>query len=358
MSTNENNSQEQRSVIAIVKTDDEFRAVELQEQNGTIQILWAKNSKADETDWQAFAAECGLSVGSIEQTSLDNDSHKIVVVGFDSAGTAFYSVKMPVVEEKEIEAIVKLQAESRLPLPVEQMELAWRTSQKKNGQVVITMAAARKQNLQAFVNKVKSIQPAQILPDCEGIVKAWRTIFSEHERNAVIINAGTRNTQVCLVEDGQLSNSVALDMGIEDIYQGQAEETETTERFIQDMRSIVDLFGNKQSAESPVFVLSDGSTTYVSLVSALRLAGLNARMASPKPVVFMGRKKFSIKDIYKYRAPIGLALMALDTDTDKLNLFEHLYNPAGEEKNKHWLLTPKVVYTVAAVMLALFVLVS
>ena len=49
--------------------------------------------------------------------------------------------------------------------------------------------------------------------------------------------------------------------------------------------------------------------------------------------------------------------MAIDTGEEKLNLFENVYTPAGEEKNKHWLYTPKVVYTLSAVMLFLFILV-
>jgi hypothetical protein len=358
MSTNEYNDQRQQAVIAIVQTDDQFRAVELQEQNGTLQILWVKTGETNETSWQTFAAECGLSAGSTEQAHSGNDSNKVVVIGFDSAGTAFYRVKTPAVEEKEIEAIVKLQAESRLPLPIEQMELAWRTSPAKNGQIVITMAAARKQNLQAFVDKVKGIQPAQILLDCEGTAKAFESLFHENQRNTVIINAGTRNTQVCLIEDGKLSNSVALDMGTGDIFHGRTEETEIMERFVQDTRSVVDLFGQKQSADSPVLVLSDGSETYVSLVSAMRTAGLNARIALPETLVFMGRNKLSNEDLYKYRVPIGLALLALDSASNKLNLFEHLYNPTGEEKNKYQWLTSKAVYATAAVMLALLVLVS
>ena len=358
MNTNEYDNQVQQSVIAIAKTDDEFRAVELQEQNGTTKILWTKSSTADDKNWQAFAAECGISIGSIDQREFDDDNDKIVVVGFNSAGVAFYRVKMPAVEEKEIEAIVKLQAESRLPLPVEQMELAWRTSPARDGQINITMAAARKFNAQVFLDKVKSIQPAQILLDCEGIVKAWKIFFSENKQNAVIINSGTRNTQVCLIEDGQLSNSVALDMGIDDFAEGQVEDaTEVTELFVQDMRSVIDLFDHERSAELPVFVLSDGSATYVSLVSALRLAGINAKLTSPDPAKLTTKKKLNVEDMYKYRTALGLALMALDNDSEKLNLFEHLYSPAGEEKSKHWLYTPKVVYTITAVMLLLFVVV-
>lgn len=358
MSTNEYNKQRQKSVIAIAQTDNQFRAVELQEQNGNIQVLWTKTGESNETNWQAFAAECGLSAGSIEQMHPESDSDKIVVLGFDSAGTAFYRMKTPAVEEQEIEAIVELQAESRLPLPIDQMELAWRTTPAKSGQIAITMAAARKQNLQGFVDEVRGIQPAQILLDCQGIVKAFETLFHEDERNAVIINAGIQNTQICLIEDGQLSNSVALDIGIDDLFRGKTKETETVERFVQDTRSVVELFGHEQSAKLPVVVLSDGSKTYANLVSALKTAGLNTRTASPKAVVLMDGKKLTKEDLYQYREPIGLALLALDSSAKKLNLFESLYNPAGEEKIKHWWLMPKVVYTVSAVMLVLFALVS
>ena len=213
MNGNEHDSQKHQSVIAIAKTDDELRAVELREHNGAYEILWTKSSAAGETDWKAFAAECGLSTGPKEQTRFEGNGEKIVVIGFDSAGTAFYRLNTPAVEKKEIEAIVKLQAESRLPLPVEQMEFAWRTDRMiHDGQVAITMAASRKQNVQAFVDKIRDIQPAQILLDCEAVVKTWKTLFSKSKKDAVVINAAARNTQACLIEDGQLSNSVTLDM--------------------------------------------------------------------------------------------------------------------------------------------------
>ena len=359
MNMNEYDNQEQPSVIAIAKIDNEFRAVELRERNGTFEVIWTKSSGDGDTNWHAFAAECGISFGSTEHAQYDIECDKIVVVGFDTAGTAFSRISMPAVEEKEIEPIVKLQAESRLPLPIEQMELAWCVGPTKDGQLTITMAAARKANVKAFVDKVRSIQPAQILLDCEGIVKSWGTLFSKNEKNAVIINAGIQNTQVCLVQDGKLSNSVALDMGIGDFAEGKAEQaTETTERFVQDMRSVVDLFGYEKSAELPVFVLSDGSKTYVSLVSALKSEGLNARVVSPEAAKLTAQNTLSAEEIFKYRVPLGLAMMALDTQTDKLNLFGNLYTPGGEEKNRHWLYTPKIVYSITAVMLVLFVLVT
>jgi len=360
MNGNEHDSQRLQSVIAIAKTDDELRAVELRELNGAYEILWTKSSAAGETDWKAFAAECGLSTGPKEQTRFEGSGEKIVVIGFDSAGTAFYRLNTPAVEKKEIEAIVKLQAESRLPLPVEQMEFAWRTDRMiHDGQVAITMAASRKQNVQAFVDKIRDIQPAQILLDCEAVIKTWKTLFSKSKKDAVVINVAARNTQACLIEDGQLSNSVTLDMGIKDFEDSTPEEqTETTERYIQDIRSVVDLFSHKRTKELPVIVLSDGGAAFVSFISTLKSAGLNAQAALPKSAKQLTQIKLDAEDIYKYRVQIGLALTAIDIDTDKLNLFERLYNPAGREKQQYWLYSPKVAYSIAAVVLALFVIIS
>jgi hypothetical protein len=283
----------------------------------------------------------------------------MVVAGFNSAAMAFYRISVPAVGEEELEAIVKLQAETRLPLPAEQMEMAWRPGRMRNGQVGITFAAARKEQLQVFVENVRSFEPEKILLDCEGIVKAWRVFFSGNEKNAVVVSTEARNTQVCLAEDGRLTNTVVLDMGIEDFAAGQEEEqTETTERFAQDMASVLELFGCEQSGQVPVFMLSDGSAAYISVVSSLRLAGLNARVALPDVKKLTSWSELGIEDIYEYRVPIGLALMALDTRADELNIFERLYSPAKKQVKRHWLYSPKITGAIAAAMLALLVIVS
>jgi hypothetical protein len=175
----------------------------------------------------------------------------------------------------------------------------------------------------------------------------------------VVLSTGSHNTQVCLVEEGRLSNAVVLDIGIEDFSTDVTDEqTETTERFAQDMRSVLDLFGCSNQEELPVFVLSDGSASFVSIVSSLRLAGLNARVAVPNLKGLMAKSELSDEDIYQYRMPIGLALMAIDEDTDELNIFEHLYNPVQKVVKKHWLYSPKVTLAIASIMLVLLAIVS
>jgi hypothetical protein len=91
----------------------------------------------------------------------------------------------------------------------------------------------------------------------------------------------------------------------------------------------------------------------VSIVSSLRSAGLNARVALPDVKELIVSNEIGVEGIYKYHVPIGLGLMALEASEDELNIFEHLYNPAAKEEKKHWLYSPKVTCVIAAVMLVL-----
>jgi len=363
-----NNKTRESSVIAVVQEENKLKALELCKQGTVFELLWTKSSDASQINLPRFAAECGLSAGHIAQTEKGRD--KIAVVGFDSTGVVFYRISVPAVREEELGAMVRLQAESRLPLPAEQMEVVWRADRVQDGQVSVTVAAARKEQLQGFVEKVRGFEPAKILLHCEGVVKAWREFFSGNDEPAVIVSIGERNTQVCLAERGRLINAVSLDIGMGDFSTAGsvAEQTETTERFAQDMRSVLELFrygevphpqenvgGDSVIAVLPVFVLSDGSSVMESTVSCLVSAGLNARTALPDIQKLRAGAELSAEDVYEYRVPIGLASMALEGRTEELNIFERLYKPAEEELKRRWYYWPKVTGAIAVVMLALLV---
>ena len=357
MNKNSDNNQVPQSVVAIARTDETFRAVELRKQNGAYEILFKKTGAENETDWQHFASECGLSMDPVTREQYGDG--KTVVVGYDSTAMAFYRVKLPAVEENEVEAMVGLQAETLLPLPSEQMELTWRTNGMRNGQVSVTMAAARREYLKKFVETIWNLEPSRILLNSEAIVKVWKTLFSGNEKNAVVISMGQRNTNVCLVEDGRLSNAVVLDMGVDDIsVEGTHERSETDERFAIDMKSVLELFGYNQPNDIPVFIMSNGDASYVSIVSSLRLAGLNARVASPDIGRLRSNNEHNIEEIYRYRIPIGLGMMALEPGDDDLDIFRHLYNPADKRKKKYWFYSLKLTGSIAAVTLILFALIS
>ncbi len=354
---NNNSNMVWQSVVAIVNDDNEFKGVELRKQEGSFEIFWTRSNKDADVNWRGFAAECGLSV---EPTALEDIySDRMVVAGFNTEGTIFHRTTVPAVGDKEIESIIQLQAETRLPLPSEQIELAWRADQLQDGQMGVTIAVARKEQLQKFVGNVRCFEPVKILLNCEGIVKIWEVLFSGNKENAVVLSTGAHNTHVCLVEEGRLSNAVVLDIGVDDFSMTSTEEqTETTERFAQDMRSVLELFGCPDQEGLPVFVLSDGSASCVSIVSSLRLTGLNARVATPALNGLMAKSELSDEDIYQYRTPIGLALLALEAGSDELNIFENVYNPVQKVVKKHWLYSSTATIAIASIMLVLLVIVS
>ena len=342
------------SVIAIVQEEGKLKAIKLQRQSGATNVLWTKSSEDGAADWRAFAAKCGLSAEPMAHRSPDSSS--AVVVGYNSAGVAFYRITVPDVGEEETASIVKLQAETRLPLPAEQMEIAWRAGQRQNGQVGFIVAAARKKPLEDFVENVGNFEPTKILLDCEGITKAWKAFFSGDEKLAVVVSMAGQNTQVCLVENGRLCNAMILDIGMEDLgAEDETEQMQASERFIQDMISVLDLFGYSDQTKLPVFMLSDGNSAHMNLVSSLNSAGLDAQIALPDIKELRTPSEVGIEDIYEYRVAIGLGMMAFETSKNELNIFEHIYRPTLKKEKVSWVYSPKIAGGIAAAMLVLFI---
>jgi len=353
------------SAVAIAQEENKFKAVELRKRDGVFDVLWTKSRKASDADWSSFAAECGLATVTTKRTKLTAD--KVGVVGFDSTGVAFYRIDAPAVAEEQIEAIVKMQAETMLPLPLAEMELAWRPGAVRDGKVAITIAAARKEPLQAIVDNVRGFEPERIWLDCEAIVTAWNAVFSGSKEDALVVSLTARSTQLCLVESGHLSNATVLDIGLEDFLRasrhisgmaGLSEQTEVTERFSQDIRSVLESFGYSEQTALPVLVLSDGSDAIESIAGCLKSAGLNARLALPEVRNLRWQSEFDAAQLYEYRLPIGLAVMALEKPADGLNLFTNLYDPAGMRKKSAGLYSLKITGAVAAVLLVVLVIVS
>jgi len=77
-----------RSVIAAVKEDTQFKAVELRAHGDEVEILWVKAVPSDGCTWSDFAVECGLAqaVGTKGKTVRTD---VVSVVGLDSTAVAF-----------------------------------------------------------------------------------------------------------------------------------------------------------------------------------------------------------------------------------------------------------------------------
>ncbi|MBN1506736.1 MAG: hypothetical protein JW955_07815 [Sedimentisphaerales bacterium] len=340
-----------RSIIAAAKDDTQFKAVELRVHDDEVEILWAKSVSNDERTWSHFAVECGLAQAADARGRFPHKD-ATTVVGLDSTAVAFYKITTPTVNEEETAAIVRMQVESLLPLPPEQIEVAWRTTPSTDGKMDVTIAAARCDHLERFMDGIRDLRPQQILLSCEGTTQAWQSLFMEHERQATVLSIGQRHTQVCLVEAGHVVHAGVLDVGMSALT-SPGEQGDAAERFSLDLRILLDSFGWEVSSLGPVFVLSDGSDKFDQVAAALNAGGLFARTSVPSRYGLKGPAQLQPSDIYEYRTPLGLALLAMREPADRLDLFRDMLRDQTETAAR------RARYSVlAAAVVALFMAIA
>jgi hypothetical protein len=286
------------------------------------------------------------------------------VVGLDSTAVVFYKISAPNVGREETAAIVKMQAESLLPLPEDQIEVAWRSAPSTNGTVDVTIAVARRDYLQKFAQEVHAFEPQIILPACEGTVRAWQDLFSERERQALVLSIGARSSQISSVNNGLVTNAAVLDTGMNDLAAADPDPASPSgfaalmERFGQDLRTALDSFGWNEAAPWPMFVLSDGGDAIEHVVAALKATGLNVQVSLPKAQTLRMPAEFNAGDIYEYRAPLGLALMRLDTPARGLDLLERFAEAQEQEKVKSARYSTTLAAALAVAMLVALIAVT
>ncbi len=345
-------------VIAAAKDDARFKAVEVRKQDGVFEVLWVKSLPADQT-WTAFAAACGFPTGR-DAHDKTLRRHVASVVGLDSTGVAFYRVTAPAVEPQEMASIVRMQTEALLPLPSDQIEVAWRSLPGTNGNVEISLAAARREYLQKFSGSVRDFRPGRILLSCEGMAKAWQHLFSERQSRALLVSITAENTQVCAVQNGLVTQAAVLATGMADLEncgwrivdcglesesggeilnptplanpKSEIRNPKLTEQFAQDMRTVLASFGWDESMNWPILVLSDGGKAIGRIVEWLNATGLPVKASVPEPRNLKLPAGIKVEDIYDYRTPLGLSLLALEKPAGALNLFERIAEQEEQEK--------------------------
>lgn len=356
MSTRKKDTKAASTIVAIAEQGDRLKAVCLGRHGSAFELLWTKSSDVGSTNWRSFAADCGLSTGQMPEQDAAGER---IIAGFDSAAVVFYRIDVPAAKKPEVDAMVRLQAEARLPLPAEQIEMTWQRAPAMNGQVSVTVAAARTEQLGRFVESVRGIEPAQILLDCEGLLYAWREVCAGGDEVSVIASVGPRSTQLCLVENNRLANAAKIDMGTEDFSRPDDadEQSEIAERFAQDIGAVLELFGFADPQQAPIYVFSDGSRILQQLIESLNSTRLNVKAALPEEARLRTSTPLGLEGIYEYRVPIGLALMGLAADAEHLNIFERLYTRPVTKAKTHWLHSPRIVSALSVAVFALLIIV-
>ena len=302
------------------------------------------SSDGDQVGWEEFLGQ------------VSSEAPGEVVIGFDSRAVSFHRISIPPVEKERLEAIVKMQAEALLPLPLEAMRLGWRAGDIAEGGRSCTIAAARRAGLEEFVLSARACNVSRIYLDGEAVVRVWRELFGGTDEKSVVIRVGSSKTTVLLAEGGRLSHGAALDIGQRDL--SKPTGSEIRDLFVHDVQNVLKMFGVNADEGIKVFVLSPDAVSYGDLVLHLKDSGIAAEPARLSGSLLRESSEVRAGDIYENLEAIGAAMLALDSDGGAIDLFDDLRVRSEPDSASAALKVLKRASLMSLVMLILFLAVS
>ncbi len=344
-------------MVVLAKSETSLQAVEVRVKAGGIEMVWAKSGDPTDT-WLSFARQCELvTTGGIPKK---RPSKRAVALCVESIGVAFQEFTIPAVGSQETEAMVRMQAETRLPLPIEQMDIAWRTRPGRAGETSVTLAAARKGLLQSVADQLHQIDPTEMVLEAEALVALWKHLCSHESLDSVLIDVTSRRTLVCNVAEGGLVDATVMDVGWADVEPSlwpreglPSEAPSPFEVFVQDLREILDGYGSEAGARE-VYVSTDTPEQVTLLAQCLDAKGLSVAPLQPDQERLVTHSESDTLDlIFEYRLTLGAALACLDSDTKRLRLFDRYCAAPAQNAKRRRSITPGAAAAVAVIATAI-----
>jgi len=337
-----------QTVIALTRDNSEYQAAALKRKGNVFSLIGVYQRQKNETNWAALGREILSSLGHADRSQK---SELIVVAGFETAKALFYRINTPPVNAQQMADLVHLQAEALLPLPVEQMELFWRTDAEPSGRTGVTLAAVRKSSLQAFLREIQPLAPDRVLLESEGLIKAWRHLFGGNNDRTAIIYIGRSKSQICLAEGGKILQAINLD-STRGALEGEINSAErNVEKLAQDIFGTLRVFGD---ASIPIQLLSDGSEQLEKINQYLRKVGLNSHSVRMDEARLHRGAIDKERDVFEFLLPIAVAVLALEPEVKTLNIFTQSEITQRQKKAKSLLYSVKSAAAAAIIMAILW----
>lgn len=337
-------------VIAIIEQEKEYKAAVLSKKGSGCEIHYTRSAGAAGLSIGDF---CRQVTSAVNLPDIQKGRRIHYVFGYESRQTAFYPLRIPSAARDELDALVRLQAEDLLPLPMAQMTLAWRAGHSQNGKVPVTLAASRTESLTAFFHRLEEWKPDKIALESEAVVKACHTLHPGLEDEFLLVCPARKNTQIYQVQHHLVTGVLTADKDAEPAQKADLSETNLAP-FLQTLYSALKTFGLQNQKEYPVYILTHDGWPSPEAVTELARTGLNVKSLSFSAEHLHNWKGADSLDVSFWLAPLGLAMMALDADTGALNLFETILPSAAQRKKSRSLL--KLKYSLTAALLLLIAL--
>jgi len=342
-----------KSATAVIREGQKYKAVVLNRKGGIYELWQKQESVIQGISLASFCRE----LSSLTQSRFGQSVRIPLAIGFSQAQTAFYRLEVPWAKESQVESMVEMQAEAILPLPRDQMRLAWRNGVMTEGKTIVTLAAARTEHVRLFSEHVELCKPQAIMLESEAVIKAWQTLYAGTNEKAIIVYIGKTNTQICLAEESKLAMARISDVRRQDLVRQDDLSVVYAEQLAQDIYGMLESFGVNPTECCPIYVLSDQSESINKITEYLKQTELKGQISVIERSCLKNKEATTEADIYEYLVPVGLALMTMDGENSEYNLFA--WEPMGGKGVRRKIHVPsmKVSGLIALAMLAVFLLV-
>jgi hypothetical protein len=230
----------------------QYRACVVQVSGTKATVLKAYSGSKETTSWSDF-------IKSIRQ---DFPGHSIVTaMGFDDSCVGFYCFEVPAVNEKQLQALIAVQMEIHLPLPMEQMQYSWRILRQHEGKATVTVAAAKRDMLSEAVELARQANVDAIVLRSEAVL---RTIASRCEglgADYALLYCRRDDTKLLFVQNGILAKATTLDCEFSEMTDADTSEASL---LCLDIQNVISEY--VQHSTEPLRLYLDGSGPFIEII--------------------------------------------------------------------------------------------
>lgn len=277
------------TVIALCQDGDVIKAARISMYGNSFAADWHK--------------DLGRSWPGVKDIAGSEDEIVHVVAAFDSSCVGFYNISIPDVEKNKLSSIVKVQAESLLPMAAEDMCYAWRKNGREQNKLKITIAAGNRKKIEYFADLAAKGSIDSIVLDYESIAEYASFCLRGKCENFIVITFAEYSARLCLVERGELIDAYTVEADFDNpVLMGH------------EIFQCIENFG-LQYKKLPAYIIAEEQKAH-NLIEYLTSMEINAAKLADANI--NGFEKIDDQT----RRIIGSALLVFDERKQPLNLFE------------------------------------
>lgn len=242
-----------------------------------------------------------------------------IVLGMDLKGASFYRICIPPVKSAQVDAIISMQAETLIPVPLERMRIGYRIDPAQNGKCPVTLAVSGKGQVDRCIEIAENVSADGVILTAEAVAIAWRRLFDNACDDAVLVYIQQDRSLVLNMVSGRLESAVTIEVGHAHI-DSQEIESYSESLFTHDLRNAISMFA--ETCSGKVFVLSPEPGKYDELIKSFTMANIPAQASIPVPGRLKASEDFGTNQIMEYIEPIGACLIAIDPECSHIDFFK------------------------------------